>query len=1101
LLGHSIHKLLPARLEQTHKGHLQAYLKTPMARAMGGGKDLPALHANGTEFPVEISLGPVQLQDRVLVAASVRDVTERNRAALAHQRANERFALAVESAGIGVWEYDLQAGTLSWDDQMYTLYGRARSGGPELYALLRDNVHRNDLEATEQALSDAIDGRQVFDTLFRIYQPDGSVRHIKADAKVVRDTAGVPLSMIGVNRDVTDQVMTSVALQATEKLLQRVGSLASIGGWRVDLQAGTLYWSEQTRLIHEVPADYVPSLAAGIDFYAPEHRDLIARAVQHAIESGAGWDLELRLMTYTGRSVWVRSQGEVEFEQGTAVRLVGAFQDITARHDVTNMMNEAKLAADSANAAKSMFLANTSHEIRTPLNAVIGLSHLLAEENLSAEQHKLVQKIQLSGRSLLGIVNDVLDLSKIEANEMVLDNAPCQLRELLEELGSVFEPQASGKNLQFRLELDAHLPAWVATDGLRLRQILTNLLGNALKFTPVGTIRLSAETCPTEPGQRADRPVVRFTVSDSGIGIPLEAQARLFQPFSQADSTTSRRFGGTGLGLSIVHKLVHLLGGEVGIESNEDTGSNFWVTLPLRIPSAQEITTQDNDSVALSLLIAEDNPDDAKRLEQIARALGWRAQVVTNGEALVQAFVARSTNGLRPPDALIVDWQMPQMDGLQALGTLAKQVGRDKLPAVLMVSAFERAHIATLDQDHLVDIFLHKPVASSELFNAVNDVVTNHTGNTNRVLQATRTEAVKARWLPGVRVLVVDDSSINLEVVAKILDRNGAVVTTADSGVAALGHLEAAPDGFDAMLMDVQMPRMDGLEATRQIRARLGLSTLPVIALTAGALVEEKRRALDAGMNDFLSKPIDPSQLINRLRMAVESYRGKALAIEAMASEAASTDEGYWPDIQGLNSATAKRLLDGDEILFLATVARLLDEYANLETPLAADLDKPGSDPLRLKLASRMHKLRSASGMIGAERMHVLAAQAENALRTPDQPARAILVDLARAIGALRDDSAHVLGAWRKGLDVVLANAPSGEVADALSPQALQQLQELLALNDLGVMAWVAEHAEALHALMGPVGFRGLQDCLRRLDFRAAQDLLAPLEGKTGVMP
>ena len=1053
---------------------------------------------------LDIRLAPLRSQQRqTLLAAGLITVLVLlvawmlMRTARALEQANERFALAADSAGVGIWEYDLYTGKLIWDDQMYAIFGRARSGDSETYAQWRDNLHPDDRAAAEQALTDAIQGKQAFNTQFRIYRADGSLRYLKADANVRRDDTGQPLRVTGVNMDITEQVMNAAALRKNEKLLLRVGSLAHMGGWRVDLQANTVHWSEQTRLIHEVPPDYVPSLAASLDFYVPEHRDLLQQAAQRAIESGTGWDLEMRLITYTGRSIWVRALGEVECEDGRATHLVGAFQDITEQREVANLLNKAKLAADAASAAKSIFLANTSHEIRTPLNAIIGLAYLLAEDELSPDQHNLVHKIQLLGHALLGIVNDVLDLSKIEAHEMVMEDEPLHLRDVLEELVSVFEPQATAKGLQLQLHLDAPLPTWVASDGLRLRQILTNLLGNALKFTPVGDICLGAETLPPEPGQSADCAVVRFTVSDSGIGISPEAQARLFQPFSQADSSTTRRYGGTGLGLSIVSKMVQLLGGGVGVESTVGVGSSFWVRLPLRIPSPQETATQDGDGTTLSLLIAEDSPQDAQHLEKIARTLGWRTHVVADGAALVQDFVARSASGLRMPDALIVDWQMPHMDGLQALATLTQQVGRDKLPAVLMVTAFERTRIAALDKDHLVDRILHKPVDSSELFNAVNDVVTEHTGNTSRVLQVTRTEAVKARWLPDVRVLVVDDSSINLEVVTNILKRNGAVVTTADSGEAALMQIEAAPDGFDAVLMDVQMPRMDGLEATRQVRERLGLTTLPIIALTAGALVEEKRRALAAGMNDFLTKPINPSQLINRLRMAVETYRSKSLPIEALASGAALTcDGGDWPHIHGLNSTTAQRMMAGDRPLFLSTVQRLLDEYAHLEapaTPATADVDQPGAQPQRLQLAAQVHKLRSAAGMIGAEHLYKLASEAEKALRTADQPAQAILVELASALGALRQTSAQVLGAWREALSAASATALAGAGAAAIPPQELQALQDLLALNDLAALEWVAERAAALHTALGAADFQRLQDCLRRLDFKTAQALLLPL--------
>lgn len=1021
-------------------------------------------------------------------AASINAMTD----SLAH--ANERFALAVKSAAMGVWEYDLQANSLFWDDQMYTLYGRERSGNSEPYELWRDNLHADDRAGAEQALTDALAGRRAFNTQFRITIADGSVRYLKAAAHVVHDASGKPLRVIGVNTDVTDQVMTAAALLENQQLLQRASRLAFIGGWRVNIKAETVYWSEQTRLIHEVPPDYVPSLATAMDFYAPEHRELITQAVQQGIESGKPWDLELRLITYNGRSIWVRALGEVEFENGHPVCLVGAFQDVTERREATESLKAAKQAAEAATLAKSNFLSNTSHEIRTPLNAIIGLSHLLSEEKLNEQQFSLVKKIQLSGRSLLGIVNDVLDLSKIEANEMTTEELLFQLPDLLEEIVGLFRSQAEAKNLQFKLNLSTALPSWVATDALRLRQMLTNLLGNALKFTAIGEISLSAEALAPEPGQAPEHALVRFSVRDTGIGISADAQRQLFQPFSQADTSTTRRYGGTGLGLSIVSKLAELLGGSVGVDSTEGVGSTFWVNLPLRLPSKQEVMDIDDSQTGLFLMMAEDNPDDAKHLEQMARALGWRVHTEANGAALIRAYMQRHESGLLMPDALLLDWQMPEMDGLQALSALASRAEASKLPAVLMITAFEKAQIAALDKDSLVDQVLQKPVGSSELFNAINDVVASHTGNKRRVLQATRTEAVKARWLPGVSVLVVDDSSINLDVVGEMLRRNGALVTTADSGEDALAKLAASPEAFDAVLMDVQMPGIDGLEATRRARELPGVRTLPIIALTAGAFTEERRKALDAGMNDFLTKPIDPTQLINRLRSAVEHYRGKSLPLESLTAERVQAGD-IWPDIQGLNIDTARRLMSGDLQLFLTAIDRLLSEYTNLQDALPTDIDAPVAQGLRLNLAAQVHKLRGASGMIGAERMYDLASRAETALRAPGEKAEAILQALAETLRELRRNSEQVLGSWREARTAsYLAADESGAGGEkTLIPSDVRELQRLLATNDLQAQDRVDEHKVPLRRALGAEGLARLEECMMNLDYKNALIVLQAL--------
>ena len=780
-------------------------------------------------------------------------------------------------------------------------------------------------------------------------------------------------------------------------------------------------------------------------------------------------------------------------------------RNISERLKVEEKLRNALRDAELATQAKSAFLANTSHEIRTPLNAIIGLGYLLAEEKLTESQHQLVTKIQISGKSLLGIVNDVLDLSKIEANEMELEAQPVELRELCEEVSSVFAIQAEAKNLEFHFDLDPKLPAWVITDSTRLRQILANLISNSLKFTTIGKISISAKVEDTEQVLPENHINVRLTVTDTGIGISPEAQAHLFKPFSQADSSTTRRFGGTGLGLSIVHQLVSLMDGKIGIESAENVGSQFWVDLPLRVQTLDEIAAQENQNQTLFVLIAEDDPADAQQLRKMTRALGWRSEVVSNGVELVDAYIERQENNLRPPDAMILDWQMPLMDGIEAMNLLASKIGRENLPAVLMVSEYDKEVITANDPEHYASGFLLKPVDPSSLFNAVNDAVTLNTGNSKRVLQSTRAEAVGAKWLPNMSLLVVDDSPTNLIVVSHVLKHNGALVQTANSGEEALVLLEDSSNDYDAVLMDVQMPCIDGLETTVRVRNGLGLTSLPIIALTAGALVEERNRALEAGMNDFLTKPIDPSKLINVLRTLVEAYRGKEIAIESLHSpkpettnetpDETSYETDTWPVITGLNLDKAKNILLGDKALFLNTLDGLLLEYSNLALAPESDIDEPDSAPLRLETASQVHKLRSVSGMVGAEKIQQLAAQAEKILRSENDPAKQVLVELSLALQELQQASSTALLAWK---EEKLDAAPSKGEAPMLQPETVTHILALLEEQDLNALEEFDEHKESFRDTLGDERFEKLQEHLSKLNFKEAKSILSPLINTLG---
>ncbi|QYJ77460.1 CHASE domain-containing protein [Shewanella acanthi] len=774
-------------------------------------------------------------------------------------------------------------------------------------------------------------------------------------------------------------------------------------------------------------------------------------------------------------------------------------RNITERLDIERKLRTALEDAEQATQAKSAFLANTSHEIRTPLNAIIGLTHLLSNENLTEAQRRIVEKISLSGKSLLGIVNDVLDLSKIEANEMMLEPLPLELKDFLDEIGSIFSIQAETKNLHFALHLSQDLPLRVNADAIRLRQILVNLLSNALKFTSLGEITLSAEVVADLDDKESQETTtrIRFTVTDTGIGITASAQERLFNPFSQADISTTRRFGGTGLGLSIVQKLVFLMQGTLGVDSTDGKGSQFWVELPFDTNHLEETSLPEHTHQSLYVMIAEDNSQDAQVLQSLTRSLGWRADIVPDGKALLELFTSRLNQNLRLPDALLVDWQMPNLDGIKALKALIQTVGRENLPAVLMVSAHDRNQIAIEDTQHLIGSILQKPVNPSTLFNAVNEVVSQHTGLNEKVLHATATDAIKAKWLPDVRVLVVDDSETNLEVAAYILNQTGAIAATASSGKQAIQKMEMADRPYDAVLMDVQMPEMDGLEATRYIRETLGHTKLPIIALTAGALVEERRRALTAGMDDFLTKPISPSRLISVLRSQIARSRGHELAIEELKPTA--NDESEWPSIEGLNSERAQELLLGNKELFYTTLRHLLEENSNLTAELIEDIDEPDNQALRLSLAAQVHKMRSAAGMIGSEIIHTLATDAERQLREDNSQSYGTLSKLISALSQLTSASKDSLQEWDQSIKQTLTENAS-QLSEQISQETLNHLLQLLSDQDLSVLDLVEQHRESLLVTLGANHFEELLDSLRRLNFKQAKTILeAPIK-RTGTV-
>ncbi len=986
-------------------------------------------------------------------------------------RAQERMALAVESAAMGVWEYDLQTGTLLWDDQMFALYGRSRTGDAEPYALWSSSLHPEDRAASEQATQDAISGQKPFDIQFRILLPDRSVRHLKAAAHVVRDSKGTALRMIGVNTDVTDQVTTSAVRDEQAALLQRVGQLASIGGWRLDLSAGTLYWDEQTRRIHEVPADFVPDLATAINFYAPEHHELISSAVQHAVETGESWDLELRLVTFTGRHIWVRALGEVEYVNGKAAVLVGAFQDITERQQAAQALQKAKAAAESASAAKSAFLANMSHEIRTPLNAVLGMHRMLQNTDLKPVQSDLLGKANQAGHGLMDIINDVLDLAKIEAGELSMHARPFQPRQLFEELMDIHGVVAQAKGLKLTLDTAADLPAWIAGDRFRLRQVLSNLLGNALKFTVTGEVNLS-----TRVRLDASQSWIELVVRDSGVGISEEAIGRLFTPFVQADESTTRQFGGTGLGLSIVRNLAQMMGGDAQVSSTLGVGSEFSITLPL-VEADEDLVAQANRAsrpIEVALMCADE--DQCLDMRQRLTAIDWKCFRPMAAE-------------IGEPDVLLVDAALGNEGAvkLRELVDVAKAQGHD-LPAILLGDSQELEVMESLALPlHRV---VQKPADMSRIFNLVVEVLALGEDSQDRLIGTTSAIDGGIHWLQGARILVVDDSEINLEIAVALLRQQGASCHTCVNGQEAADWLLAHPDEVDAVLMDVQMPVLDGLQATRLIKSHAAFKSLPVIALTAGALDSERLRAKAAGMDDFLTKPLEPLDVVKLLRSRIGLYRGKAPQVVLSHSDegAVSLDAPAsqpWPDIAGIDTTLAMAYSSNSVVLFNKLLALVQKNYSAWGATWLELANQKGAG-INADLCASLHKLRGSAGMLGAAELAAVAGQAESSILG----GTVLPVDAVRRVAKVLDDLlAHVedhMCVWIPNETLVLDAGPLTQAGR----EKLATLAGLLSKCDLDAIDLGLALRQELVSLLGHDDAERLLQKIDELDFNTAHTLL-----------
>jgi two-component system, sensor histidine kinase and response regulator len=534
-------------------------------------------------------------------------------------------------------------------------------------------------------------------------------------------------------------------------------------------------------------------------------------------------------------------------------------EDVQREHDATEALRQGKALAESAARMKSEFLANMSHEIRTPMNAILGMAHLVMRTHLNERQRDFVARIQSSGQHLLGIINDILDFSKIDAGKLELETVDFSLDTVLDTLRNSIASKASQKGLELMFEVLPDVPEWVNGDPLRLGQALINYGNNAVKFTPRGEILVQVAVERRE----GERVLLRFSVKDSGIGIAPQHLDRLFQAFQQADASTTRQYGGTGLGLSIVRHLAQLMGGDVGVESTLGQGSCFWFTAWVtdRPQHAQRLVPHP-DVRGQRVLVVDDNPMVRRVLSDLLRRM--RFDVASSAKGADALDMLRDADHAGQPFRFVcLDMLMPELDGLgTARAIQALAIGTH--PQVVMITGAEQVVLDTALLDAGVLAVLHKPVTPSDLHDTLIRLMVGDAASPGLAPLDPSALEESVRAMGGGHVLVVEDNEINQEVMRDMLQDVGLDVTTADNGQEALDFLALAPGTdrpVDLVLMDMQMPVMDGVAATRAIRALPALASLPIVAMTANAMTQDRERCLQAGMNDFLTKPVDPDRL------------------------------------------------------------------------------------------------------------------------------------------------------------------------------------------------------------------------------------------------
>jgi two-component system sensor histidine kinase/response regulator len=877
------------------------------------------------------------------------------------QEVKRRLERASLSSSEGHWEQDLTTGSLWFSSSYHALLGYQPGDLSGTPGSATERVHPEDVERARQTFHQHLMHGMPFDVMLRLRMKDGEYRWFRHRGMVERDAQGKPVSMAGSIQDVHEQKLAEDALQQTRQRLERAITGTQDGLWEVDADGSSWYSPRVAELLGYTEDELPPGANFLKEFVHPDDVQAIAAVTRDHFQQRLPYDVEIRLRTRSGEYRWFRARATAERDaNGRPLRLSGSLQDVTEARAAREALLRATEAAESANRAKSEFLANVSHEIRTPMNGIIGMTGLLLESPLERTQRDYAETIRSSADSLLTVINDILDLSKIEAGKLDIEALELDLRELVEEVGVMLAFQAAAKNLELVVHVHPDVPGRVIGDPQRIRQCLINLVSNAIKFTREGEIvvEVSAEIVH-------GRQCCRFEVRDTGIGIAPGTLPNLFQPFVQADSSTTRHFGGTGLGLSIVRRLVEMMGGDVGAHSELNKGSRFWFTLPLAI--ATQSATQSTPAPDLSrlgrrVLVVDDNETNRRVLAGQLMHAGFEVSLAGGGIEAMSLLHAAAVDG-HPFEVVLADQRMHDMDA----ATLGERINADPLLArarlVLLTSVDGHGDIQRFAALGFA-AYLTKPIRTRELLECLDRVLTHdakqwHMQSQPIVTRSRLTPTLAAEYRG--HVLLVEDNAVNQKVAVRCLERMGCTVRVAENGVEAV-HASSEMT-FDLILMDLQMPVMDGITATQRIRERetgTGRPHVPIVALTANAMASQLERCMDAGMNAFLTKPLE----IQRLHEVLTRFGLRVTSEDTVVSHADIATNNVPVNLPKLNEVT-----DGDpeftrELIetFIASSDQVLQE---VQAALAA-LD-------RASMSRGAHKLKGASANIHAEPLRELA--------------------------------------------------------------------------------------------------------------------------------
>ncbi|KJR96652.1 MAG: hypothetical protein VR65_27330 [Desulfobulbaceae bacterium BRH_c16a] len=1099
LSGQSFSLLIPELDRDQRNGSLEYYSASDEARAAGLGREVVGRRKDGSIFPLEIAVSEMWLGGQRYFTGILRDITARTRAEEALRKAgalqNAIFnsanfsSIATDAKGV-IQIFNVGAERMlgyAADEVLNTITPADISDPQEVIVRARalsEELGTSITPGFEALVFKASRGIEDIYELTYI-RKDGSRFPAVVSVTALRDEQNDIIGYLLIGTDNTARKeIEAEQKQLSQRLRDHQFYTRSLFESNIDALMTTdpsgiiTDVNKQMETLTDCTRDELIGAPFMNYFTDPERAEASIKLV---LSEKKVTNYELTVRTRDGKETVVSLNATTFYDRDR--RLQGVFaaaRDVTERKLLDQVLQEktvelenAKAAAEKANLAKSDFLSNMSHEIRTPMNAIIGMSHLALKTELTPRQRDYIKKIKVSSRHLLSIVNDILDFSKIEEGKLSIEYTEFELEKVLDNVANLIAEKTSAKGLELVIDVDKNVPPNLIGDPLRLGQILINYSNNAITFTEHGeidiVIRLKEQT---------DEDVLIYcAVRDTGTGLTEEQMGRLFQRFSQADTSTTREFGGTGLGLAISKNLAELMGGEVGVDSEPGKGSTFWFTARLgKGLDRQRKLVLSVDLQGKRVLVVDDNEYACQVLGVLLGNMSFVVDQAESGKAAIEAVDLAERQGT-PYEIVFLDWQMPGMDGNETARQL-RELPLRHIPHMIMVTAFGREEVIKGAEEAGIENVLIKPVNPSVLFDSVIRVLGNIVDGARIAGDGPSYAFEQLGTIKGSRILLVEDNDLNQEVATELLLDAGFIVDLAVNGKIALEKIKAAD--YDMVLMDMQMPVMDGVTVTEIIRKESRFRDLPVVAMTANAMQGDRDRCLAAGMNDHVAKPIEPDMLWKALLRWIKPRRKAAAEVKPQAVLDVDLPSG----IDGLDMASGLSRMLGKKPLYLT----MLRMFATGQKTAVAEIRKALEGSLRETAERLAHTLKGVSGTIGATSLQQLAEKLETSIKDgrPREEVDALLDELKMPLE-------HLLSQLEQQLPEEMSKRVV-TVAPELLKVVCDKLEAMLADDNAEAVDVLDAHADLLNAAF-PTHYRTIDDGIRSFNFEAA---LVALRAATG---